>query len=65
MKGGKYNMKPVHSKIQNGGKRLRKTMKMFHTTLPKLSFTSSNKPHKSNGSRKSSRSENRKTRKRR
>ena len=65
MKGGKYNIKLAHSKIQNGGKRLRKTMKMFHTTLPKLSFTSSNKPHKSNSSRKSSRSDNRKTRKRR
>ena len=65
MKGGKYNMKPVHSKIQNGGKRLRKTMKMFHTTLPKLTFTSANKPHKGYGSRKSSRSDDRKTRKRR
>ena len=65
MKGGKYNIKLVHSKIQNGGKRLRKTMKMFHTTLPKLTFTSTNKQHKSNSSRKSSRSDERKTRKRR
>jgi hypothetical protein len=65
MTGGKYNMKPVHSKIQNGGKRLRKTMKMFHTTLPKLTFTSANKPHKGYGSRKSSRSDDKKTRKRR
>lgn len=66
MKGGKkYNMKSVHSKIQNGGKRLRKTMKLFHTALPKLRFTSSNKPHKGNSSHKSSRSDDKKTRKRR
>lgn len=64
MKGGSYNIKPVHYKIQNGGKRLRKTMKMFHSTLPKLRFTSSNKPHKGNGSRKMSRTDDRKTRKR-
>jgi len=52
MKGGSYNMKHIHSKIQTGGKRLRKTMKMFHTTLPKLTFTSSNKLPKGNRTKK-------------
>jgi hypothetical protein len=40
---------PIHYKIQKGGKRLRKTMKLFHKTLPKMKFshlrkTSRNKP---------------------
>ena len=56
MKGGRgidsTNIKPfapIHYKIQKGGKRLRKTMKLFHKTLPKMKFshlrkTSRNKP---------------------
>ena len=30
---------PIHYKIQNGGKRLKKTMKLFHKTLPKMKFS--------------------------
>jgi len=30
---------PIHYKIQNGGKRLKKTMKLFHNTLPKMKFS--------------------------
>ena len=56
MKGGNdissINIKsivPIHYKIQKGGKRLKKTMKLFHKTLPKMKFshlrkTSRNKP---------------------
>jgi hypothetical protein len=34
--------KQLNSKIQRGGKRLRKTMKMFSSTLPMLKFSCSN-----------------------
>ena len=30
---------PIHYKIQKGGKRLKKTMKLFHNTLPKMKFS--------------------------
>lgn len=42
MKGGATNIKsimPIHYKIQKGGKRLKKTMKLFHKTLPKMKFS--------------------------
>jgi hypothetical protein len=40
---------PIHYKIQKGGNRLKKTMKLFHKTLPKMKYshlhkTSRNKP---------------------
>jgi len=60
MKGGSYNRKQIHSKIQKGGVRLRTTMKIFHHTLPKLPFVSSNKPRKANRTRKTSRREDKK-----
>ena len=60
MKGGSYNKKHIHYKIQRGGTRLRTTMKIFHHTLPKLPFVSSNKPHKSNRTRKTNRREDKK-----
>jgi len=42
MKGGATNIKsimPIHYKIQKGGNRLKKTMKLFHKTLPKMKFS--------------------------
>jgi len=39
---------------------LRTTMKIFHHTLPKLPFVSSNKPRKANRTRKTSRREDKK-----
>lgn len=42
-KGGVYiPNKRLNSKIQGGGKRLRKTMKLFNSTLPMLKFSCSN-----------------------
>jgi len=55
MKGGRgidsTNIKPfapIHYKIQKGGKRLRKTMKLFHKTLPKMKFSHLRKTHATN-----------------
>ena len=42
----------INYKIHRGGNRLRKTMKLFHNTLPKMKFTCANKPCKLNKSKK-------------
>ena len=39
---------PIHYKIQKGGKRLKKTMKLFHNTLPKMKFSHLRKTSRAN-----------------
>jgi len=45
-----YNNSP---KIQNGGKRLRRTLKLFHKTLPRLKFMANGNPIRDNRTKKS------------
>ena len=48
---GSTNIKsvlPIHYKIQKGGKRLKKTMKLFHNTLPKMKFSHLRKTSRAN-----------------
>ena len=42
----------INNAIMRGGTRLRKTMKRFHNTLPKLKYTCNNKHYKLNKSKK-------------
>ena len=48
---GSTNIKsvlPIHYKIQKGGRRLKKTMKLFHNTLPKMKFSHLRKTSRAN-----------------
>jgi Mg2+ and Co2+ transporter CorA len=42
------SLRSIHHKIQSGGKRLNRTLKLFHNTLPKLKFSHASKTHKMN-----------------
>ena len=66
MKGGKNRFIPnknIGRKIIKGGKRLHKTMKLFHKTLPRIKFTHRNKIYKHHKHRKSRRNKKKFTRK--
>ena len=66
MKGGKDRFIPnknIGNKIIKGGKRLHKTMKLFHKTVPRIKFTHRNKIYKHHKNRKSRRNKQKYTRK--
>ena len=56
MKGGMFTPdKKLKNKILKGGKRLRKTMKLFQNTVPRVKYSHKNKIYKNNKSRKNKR----------